>query len=111
MVRAEFAGEAAPEMVAAKTILELCGATYAVRFDGELMDGGIFTFQAGSSAAASLLLSSNRGTNAGRTIPAIFQCVGDRLRICFGFNGVMPVRFVTTIGSELYLASYRRLST
>lgn len=110
MIRAEFDGESAPELVVAKTLLELAGNKYAMRFDGEVMDAGTFLSDTGPTGAKTLVLSGDCGTNAGRTIPAIFQCTGDRLRICFGFAGIPPVRFATATGSHLYLATYRRIA-
>ena len=47
-------------------------------------------------------------TNAGRTIPAIFQRKGELLRICYGLDGTTPTTFATTAGSSHYLAIYRR---
>jgi uncharacterized protein (TIGR03067 family) len=108
MVRAELAGEPAPDMVAAKTTLELSGQRYTVRFDQETVDCGAFTV-AGNVAHPRLILTGDSGPNRGRTVPAIYQCVRDRLRICYGLGGSLPVDFATAPGSELYLASYRRV--
>jgi uncharacterized protein (TIGR03067 family) len=107
MVRAEFAGEAAPELVVCKTSLLFSGDTYAVRFDGQVVDQGHFALVE-STGHLMLTLTGASGTNAGRTIPAIYQQTGERLRICFGFDGVLPARFETAVGSQLYLATYRR---
>ncbi|MEO6568458.1 MAG: TIGR03067 domain-containing protein [Opitutaceae bacterium] len=108
MTRAEFAGESAPEMIITKTMLELSREHYAIRFDGDVMDEGMFSLKS-SPANPTLVFTGRRGTNAGQTIPAIYQCVGDRLRICFGFGGEAPTTFATVAGSQLYLALYRRV--
>jgi uncharacterized protein (TIGR03067 family) len=109
LTRAEFAGDIAPELVTAKTVLELSTRHYAIRFDGEIMDEGTFTITE-TADHSKLVLIGERGTNTGRKVPAIYQCVGDRLRICFGFAGIAPTRFGTSADSEFYLASYRRIS-
>ncbi|MEO7412011.1 MAG: hypothetical protein ABIZ81_01525 [Opitutaceae bacterium] len=108
MTRAEFEGESAPELVAAKTTLQLAAEHYAVCFDGEIIDEGVFTAK-NPVEFPLLFFTGERGTNTGRTIPAIYQCVGDRLRICYGFGGQSPASFATAAGSQLYLASYRRV--
>lgn len=107
MIRAEQAGEAAPELVAERTQLELRAGHYAVRFDGTVMDRGTFEI-GGTPDVRTLLLRGLAGPNAGRTLPCIYQLAGDRLRICFGLDGVAPLRFATTEGDSRYLATYRR---
>jgi uncharacterized protein (TIGR03067 family) len=109
MMRAEFAGDAAPEHVVARTTLELSGDRYAMRFDGEIADAGEFT-TGGANGHLTLTLTGVTGTNRGRTIPAIYQHAGDRLRICFGCAGEPPTHFATSAGSQLYLATYRRIT-
>jgi uncharacterized protein (TIGR03067 family) len=109
MIRAEFDGDPAPELVITKTTLELSADGYAIRFDGEIADAGNFT--AGeANGHLTLTLTGVTGTNHGRTIPAIYQHAGDRLRICFGFAGKPPTRFATAAESQLYLATYRRIA-
>jgi uncharacterized protein (TIGR03067 family) len=107
MVRAEFAGESAPELVVRKTSVEFSAENYAVRFDGQVVDQGNFSVAEGDGHHT-LTLVGVSGSNAGRTIPAIYQQTGDRLRICYGFGGVAPSGFATAGGSQLYLATYRR---
>jgi uncharacterized protein (TIGR03067 family) len=107
VIRAEFAGERAPELIARRITLEFSGDRYAVHFDGRAVDEGSFA-AAEAGECLTLTLIGKSGTNAGRTIPAIYQCTGDRLRICYGFDGITPTRFTTTTGSQLYLATYRR---
>lgn len=107
MVRAEFASEAAPDLVVSKTMLEFSGDKYAVRFDGRVVDEGSFVMSENGGHLV-LTLTGVAGTNAGRTIPAIYQQTGERLRICYGFDGVAPTQFATAVGSQRYLATYRR---
>lgn len=107
MVRAEMQGESAPELVVLKTELELTSTGYVIRFDGEAMDQGFY--QAGATAEfKTLLLRGVTGTNAGRTIPCIYQLNSNRLRICYGLDGGAPTEFSAKAGEERYLATYRR---
>lgn len=110
MLHAEFEGERAPELVAAKTTLELATGRYTVRFDGEIHDAGTYAAANGNPHAL-LTLQGLSGTNAGRTIPAIYQCVRDRLRIGYGLAGSRPTGFTTAPGSQLYVATYRRITS
>ena len=109
-LKAELSGEAAPPMVLERMTLTLRSGRYSVHFGGEISDQGTYTHAPGDPHAT-LTLSGNKGANAGRTIPAIFQLVGDRLRICYGLDGALPSAFATSSASRLYLVTYRRTST
>lgn len=107
MIRAEHAGEMAPNMVTDHMVLILALGRYEVRYGTEVSDRG--TFEVGtSSTQRTLVLTGTEGANATRTIPCIFQQAGDRLRVCFGFDGVLPADFTTSPDSRRYLATYRR---
>jgi uncharacterized protein (TIGR03067 family) len=105
--KAELAGAAAPDDVLARTELVLRHERYEVRFGGEKADAGAYSLSP-DAAPPSLTLHGKTGHNRGRTIAAIFQLQGDRLRICYGLDGSPPATFATTAGSQLYLVSYRR---
>lgn len=107
MVRAELEGEAAPELVTHKTVLELDATRYAVIYDGQVMDRGTYEL-GGMVDARVIVLKGDSGTNAGRRIPGIYQLMGDRLRICYGLDGTAPAAYATSPGSRRYLATYRR---
>ena len=107
LVRAELDGEAAHELVTSHTVLELAAGSYSVRYDGVVADRGSFKL-GGNPAQKTILLRGVDGPNAGRTIPGIFQLVGDRLRICYGLSGHAPTEFATAKGQRRYLAVYRR---
>lgn len=104
---AEISGEKMPDLLANKIELELTGGGYAVRFNGEVADRGNFALAPHPTARA-LLLTGVAGTNAGRTIPAIFRLVGENLHICYGLDGVIPAEFATRVGAAHFLAVYRR---
>jgi uncharacterized protein (TIGR03067 family) len=108
MIRAEFEGNAAPELLTTKTTLELADGTYSVWFDGVVSDRGSYVIAEGGGM---LVLRGTNGTNAGRTIRAIYQQVGDRLRVCYGLDGVAPTTFKAEAGSPRYVATYRRATS
>jgi uncharacterized protein (TIGR03067 family) len=106
-LKAELSGETAPDMVLTRMTLTLRGGRYTVSFGGEISDQGAYALAPGEPFAE-ITLRGESGTNAGREIPAIFQLVGDRLRICFGLSGVRPTAFVATADTRFYLVTYRR---
>lgn len=109
-IRAELDGELAPEMALEKMEMTLRAGRYAVAFGGENRDEGTYLETVVADQTVITLLGT-RGTNIGRTIPAIVQLRGDRLRICFGLDGTVPTEFATTGGARRYLVTYRRLSS
>jgi uncharacterized protein (TIGR03067 family) len=110
MVRAESGGEPSSDLLALRVELHFGTETYHVHFAGELADQGTYS-RSSSEPHATLILLGAKGPNAGRTIPCIYQLVGDRLRVCYGLDGTTPTAFATTAGSSHYLATYRRKST
>jgi uncharacterized protein (TIGR03067 family) len=106
MIRAELAGEVAPELVTGRMILELGEGTYAVAYAGEISDSGAWEI---GREEGTLILNGRSGPNAGRNIPCLYQQAGDRLRVCFGLDGVSPVDFATAGRAGRYTAIYRRL--
>ena len=106
MIRAEFNGQMAPDMVVDKTELWLTAAAYDIRYGGESSDRGTVEFTAAQSAAG-MTLRATGGGNVGRVVACIYQLAGDRLRICFGLDGRTPTAFVAD--EHRYLATYRRL--
>jgi hypothetical protein len=119
MIRAEFDGQSAPELIVQHTELHLTATRYSIRFDGQIADAGTFdlmpenpsppTDSAIAATSSTLLLRADFGPNAGRSVPCIFQLVRDRLRICFGLDGTLPSDFATAANSHRYLATYRRI--
>jgi uncharacterized protein (TIGR03067 family) len=103
MIKAELAGENAPDMLALRVELELTAVTYAVSFAGQVADRGTYILD-----GETLTLTGTEGPNQGRTIPCILQHRGDLLRICYGLDGEVPAEFATQPGVQHYLATYRR---
>lgn len=107
LVRAEMNGETAPELVAMHVQLELAAGEYRVRFAGQVADRGTFEVVGGIEVQR-MVLHGIAGPNTGRTIPCIYQHVGERLRVCYGLNGIEPTDFTTAKDQQRYLATYRR---
>lgn len=108
MIRAEFAGAAAPGEIVEKTVLHFADGRYGVWFGAAESDAGSFA-ESGEGATRTLTLQADTGPNSGRTVRCIFQLVGDRLRICYGLDGKLPAHFRTHVDEPRYLATYRRL--
>lgn len=106
-IKAELAGEIAPDMALAKLCLVLNAGTYEVYFGNEISDSGTYTLGL-PAEPPTIVLHSTRGANQGRTIPSIYQLVGDRLRICYGLDGTAPVEFSAPASTPFYLVFYRR---
>lgn len=107
IVSAELAGEKMPDLVAHKIDVELTAGHYTVRFGGEVSDHGTYAL-GDHPAAKAITLTGVAGTNAGRTIPAIYRFDGEQLHICYGLDGAAPGAFATKPGSAHFLAAYRR---
>lgn len=108
LIRGEHAGQTMPDMVAEKTVLELLHGTYAVKFGGEAVDTGSYEL-GGAMGGSTVLLRGTTGPNAGRTIPCIYQVQGDRLRMCYGFDGLAPTDYTSNTSNKRYVGTYRRL--
>jgi uncharacterized protein (TIGR03067 family) len=103
LIKAELAGEPAPDMLALRVVLELTSITYTVRFAGQVADHGTYIL-----TDQTLTLAGTHGPNEGRIIPCLLQQRGDLLRICYGLDGNLPAGFTTKPGTQHYLATYRR---
>lgn len=106
MVRAELDGEVAPDLVVAKSEIEFAAGRYEARFGSETGDRGTFAV-GGTTELGTIELQVLEGPNRGRAIPCIYQRRGDRLRVCYGLDGVAPAAFATAPGQRRYLVTYR----
>jgi uncharacterized protein (TIGR03067 family) len=108
LLRAQLSGEEAPDLMVKRTTMQFSGGFYRVKFGAETTDAGTYEITQ-NNAMRSLTLFSTSGTNRGRTIPCVFQQVGNRLRVCCGLDGIQPPDFTTKAGQHRYLAMYRRI--
>ncbi|MFZ9690252.1 MAG: hypothetical protein ACO3DS_10495 [Phycisphaerales bacterium] len=90
----------------AKSEIAFGAGRYEVRFAGEAADRGTFSLGA-SGEHGTIEMQVLEGPNRGRAIPCIYQRRGDRLRVCFGLDGVSPADFSTGPGRQRYLVTYR----
>ena len=102
-VRAELDGQAAPALALERMMFILSEDGYSVSFAGEIYDRGSFTH-----TDTTLCMTAQQGPHDGRVISAIYQLVGDRLRVCYSLDGTAPLHFKTEPGSQRYLVTYRR---
>lgn len=106
-LKAELAGDFAPAMALDKLCLVIDAGNYSVYFGNEVSDSGSYSLGL-QGETQTIVLNSTNGANKGLTIPSIYQLVSDRLRICFGLDGIAPTEFSSPVGSRFYLVSYRR---
>ncbi|MEO6874727.1 MAG: TIGR03067 domain-containing protein [Opitutaceae bacterium] len=104
---AELSGEKMPDLVTHKIELHLTADTYAVHFGSDIADQGTFVL-GDHPSAKTLTLTGVAGTNAGRTIPAIYRFAGEHLHVCYGLDGTAPGAFASQAGAAHFLAIYRR---
>ena len=111
-VKAEFDGVAAPELVVARTEFTVSAGAYKVRFAGEIHDHGRYELASTAEEETHLriILTSTHRETHGRILASIYQLTGNRLRICYGLDGVTPDAFATMLDSRRYLVTYRRSS-
>jgi uncharacterized protein (TIGR03067 family) len=102
-VRAELDGQAAPALALERMEFTLSAHGYSVSFGGEIYDRGSFTH-----SETTLCMTAQQGPHDGRVISAIYQLVGDRLRVCYALDGTAPQEFKTAPGSQRYLVTYHR---
>jgi uncharacterized protein (TIGR03067 family) len=102
-IRAELDGQPAPALALERMEFVLSESGYSVSFGGEVYDRGSFTH-----TETTLNMTATQGPHDGRVISAIYQLVGDRLRVCYALDGTAPDAFKTAPGSQRYLVTYRR---
>jgi len=103
-IRAELDGQAAPALALDRMDFVISERGYTVSFGSKVYDSGSFTH-----TDSTLRMTAQQGPNEGRVVAAIYQLVGDRLRVCYALDGTAPLEFKTAPGSQRYLVTYRRL--
>lgn len=105
-LHARLRGEAAPALVLRQTRLEIAGDHYRVTFNGAVVEEG--KWEATAGLPQNVVFKSLAGPQAGRSLPAMVQQVGQRLRLCYGLDGHVPNSFSAEAGEDRYLVTYRR---
>jgi uncharacterized protein (TIGR03067 family) len=102
---AQLSGQAFPIATFAGATLRLTADAY--EFGGD--KGAISLHPTGSPAQMDI--TGREGPNAGRTIQAIYELVGDQLTVCYQLGqGVRPTEFTSPPGSQVLLVRYRRVN-
>lgn len=106
-IKAELAGQAMPEALLKTISLRMTDGKYQVTV-GDASDRGTYTLDPAAKPKG-MSITSTGGANAGKTYPAIYEIVGDTLRICYDLSGAkQPAEFKTQEGTMLYLVTYGR---
>ena len=75
---------------------------------GETRDRGSVKLDPAATPKA-MDITGTDGPNKGKTLLAIYELDGDRLKICYDLSGKnRPTAFQTTNGSLLFLVTYQR---
>lgn len=102
---AELGGKEFPEAVRKTIKLEVKGDQYTVTV-GNSTDRGSCKLDP-AAKPKQLDITGTEGPNKGKTIPAIYERNGDRLRVCYDLGGKnRPEEFKTAAGTQLFLVAY-----
>jgi uncharacterized protein (TIGR03067 family) len=105
---AELAGKAWPEELVKKMTLVVADGKYSVTI-GEQTDKGEVKVDPAKDPRTMDIVGGKGGPNEGKTLLAIYQLTGDKLRICYDLSGkARPKEFKTAPGTELFLVEYQR---
>ncbi|MFO0908134.1 MAG: TIGR03067 domain-containing protein [Isosphaeraceae bacterium] len=105
-VTAEIGGNPFPDEVRASIRLEIKGTDYIVTV-GDKPDRGTCKLNPTAKPRA-IDITGTEGPNKGRTILAIYERTGDRLRVCYDLTGKSrPTEFKTAPGTQLFLVEYQ----
>ncbi|RPI90932.1 MAG: TIGR03067 domain-containing protein [Planctomycetaceae bacterium] len=102
---AELGGKEFPEAVRETIQLEVKGDQYTVTV-GKETDRGTCKLDP-SAKPKGLDITGTEGPNKGKTILAIYERNGDKLRVCYDLGGKnRPEEFKTTAGTQLFLVGH-----
>jgi uncharacterized protein (TIGR03067 family) len=103
---AELGGKQLPKQALANFKLTLKKGEYEVQ--AESLDRGTVTYH-DSASPKEMDIKGVAGPNQGRTILAIYELSGDKLKICYDLSGkTRPTEFKTHPKSQLFLVTYER---
>jgi uncharacterized protein (TIGR03067 family) len=88
--------------------LEITGFHYVVTTSDRKDEGDVRLFPDKSPKAIDVI--GTKGPNAGKTIPAIYELKGGRLKVCYDLSEKQrPKEFKTAAGTMDFLAVYERV--
>ena len=104
---AEMGGQAMPAEFVKTTTLTISGDQYVVMV-GNAPDRGTVR-RDDTKSPKTMDIVGFEGPNKGKTFLAIYELVGDKLRVCYDLSGESrPTEFATKPGTKLFLATYGR---
>ena len=104
---AELAGQPFPEEVRKTIKLVIKDDKYTVTV-GPAVDQGTLKLDTSAKPMA-LDITGTEGPNKGKTILAIYELDGDKLKICYDLSGKSrPGEFKTEENTQLFLVTYQR---
>jgi uncharacterized protein (TIGR03067 family) len=104
---AEMKGKPFPEALRKTIKLEVKDGKYTVTV-GKAVDKGTVKLKP-SAKPKEMDITGTEGPNKGKTILAIYERDGDKLRVCYDLSGTKrPTEFKTDEASPLFLVTYKR---
>jgi uncharacterized protein (TIGR03067 family) len=104
---AELGGQVMPAEFNKTTSMTLSGDQYVVTV-GQSPDRGTFRVDE-SKSPKTMDITGTEGPNKGKTIQAIYELTGDKLRVCYDLSGGnRPTEFASKPDSQLCLVTYHR---
>ena len=112
LAQAEMAGKAVPADALKGVTVKVEGTNYQVTSDrdptAEPVERGTFSLQPEAQPKA-ITLKVTGGQGAGKTVLAIYEFAGDKLRVCYDLSGTKrPTEFKSAAGTAHYLVTYER---
>lgn len=110
VIATESDGESVPKEDLADITVKIDAGKYSLNRSGDA-DTGTFTVDA-TKTPKQMDIRPETGPGGGQTIPAIYEWVGETLRICYSVDGSgeRPDRFSAASGSGRVLVTYKRKS-
>jgi uncharacterized protein (TIGR03067 family) len=107
LVEGEVGGNKFPAAVVNGIKLTISPGKYVVT--AETKDEGTVKYFPDASPKA-MEITGTAGPNKGKTFPAIYELKGDSLTVCYDLSGkARPAEFKSKAGTELFLATYKKV--
>jgi uncharacterized protein (TIGR03067 family) len=104
---AELSGQPFPDEGLKSMRLTMKSGKYTTHV-GDVVDRGEYTLTVDAKPKA-MEIAGGEGPNQGKKFPAIYEFIGDKLRICYDLSGKKrPAEFKTEKGSQHFLVTYQR---